>query len=260
MKTILAFSVLLCVLAGCSRSSGPSGPSGQGSLRISMVDAPAAYSSVNIVVTEVSVHQANADASSGWVVLDNSSKTYDLLTLTNGSVAVIAEAPIDAGTYSQVRLKLGAGSYVVVNGVQFMLDVSSSSECTLDHSFTLSANSTIGLTLDFNAAHSIQASGAVQFKLVPAIRVVSDDDEGSVSGTVTPSLAKPVISTVAGSDTISTVADSSTGTFKLMAVPAGTYSIKIHPTASVYADTVITGVQVTAQQDKSLGAINLRVR
>ena len=260
MKTLLAFFISLCLLFGSCESDGPTGPPGQGTIRMSMVDAPASYTSINIVVTEVSVHRADEDTSSGWVVLNNSSKTYDLLALTNGSMAVIAEAPLYAGMYAQIRLKLGAGSYLVVNGVQFALDVSGNSECILDHPFTLSANSMIGLTLDFNAIHSVQPSGVTRFRLVPSIRVVSDDNQGSVSGTVTPPLAKPVLSTVSGPDTISTAANTSTGTFKLMAVPSGTYSIRIHPTASVYADTVITGVQVTSQQDKSLGAINLRVR
>ncbi len=260
MKTRIALTIGLCLLLGCSKSNGPTGPSGQGTIRLSMVDAPADYNAVNIVVTEVSVHQANADAGSGWVVLNNTSQTYNLLTLTNGSSALLAQTSLDAGTYAQVRLKLGAGSYVVVNGVQFMLDVSSSSECTVDHPFTASANATVGLTVDFNAARSIQASGVAQFKLVPSIRVVSDDDGGSISGTVTPSLAKPTVWTVSGSDTISVAADSSTGTFKLMAVPAGTYSVTVHPASTVYADTVIAGVQVTARQDKSLGAINLRTR
>ncbi len=228
MKTLLAVSIavtLACV--GCAKSDNPSGPSGQGSIRMTMVDAPAAYGSVNIVVTEVSVHKAGSDTSSGWIVLNNSARTYNLLSLTNGSSSIIAESSLDAGMYTLIRLKIGAGSNVVIAGVQFALDVSSNSEVKLNHPFTVSANAMCALTLDFDASRSVQATGAAQFRLVPVIRCVSDDESGSISGTVSPALSRATISTVSGSDTLHAAADTASGAFKLMAVPTGTYSIKM---------------------------------
>jgi len=261
MKTLLGVSIAVCVaILGCSKSDNPNGPSGQGTVRVTMIDGPAAFSSVNIVITEVSVHKAGSDTSSGWVVVNNSTRTYNLLSLTNGSASIIGESNLDAGMYTQVRLKIGAGSNVVVGGVQFALDVSSNSEVKLNHPFTVSANAVCGLTVDFDADKSVHVTGTTQFKLNPVIRCSDDDQAGSISGTVSPAFARATISTVSGSDTLRVAADSASGAFKLVAVPAGTYSVKITPSLPSYADTTIAGVQVTARQDRSLGTINLSPR
>jgi len=261
MKSIIAVIIAAgLLLGGCSKSDGPSGPSGQGEIRMSLIDAPAGYDAVNIVVTEVSVHKADSDTSSGWIVLNNNTHTYNLLSLTNGVTAILAQTTLDAGMYTQMRLKLGSGCTVVVNGVQAALDVSANSDLRLVHPFTVTSNGTAGLTLDFDAAHSIHAFGLAQFKLVPVIRTVDDDNAGSISGTVSPALARATVSTVAGSDTIRVATDSASGTFKLMAVPSGTYSVFVTPSNTFYADTTIASVKVQGGANTSLGTISLRAR
>src|SRR5439155_15504331 len=131
----LAMSVAVGFLAGCS--NGPSAP-GYGTMTVRMTDAPGDFEHVNLVVTQVVAHLAdgsdsdsaeeNSDstgAGSGWIVLNNTGTTYDLVALRNGVFAVIGTASVPAGHYTQLRLKLGAGSNVVLGGTTYPLTVPS---------------------------------------------------------------------------------------------------------------------------------------
>jgi hypothetical protein len=53
------------------------------------------------------------------------------------------------------------------------------------------------------------------------------------------------------------VSDTTDGSFRLVALPAGTYEVTIAPDDSNYRDTTITGVQVVATQDTSIGTVTL---
>ena len=261
MKTTLFLLLVLgLVLFGCSDSDNPADTAAaQGDIRISLVDSPAGFDAVNIVVTEVSIHRANADSLTGWSVIDSTTRTFDLLKLRNGASGVLGAKRLDAGKYTQIRLKIGAGSNVVVGGLSIPLEVPGGlqSGLKLNHNFDIVANTTYELTLDFDASRSLRLTGN-QYRLSPVIRVAANITSGTISGSISPVSARAVVSTVAGTDTLSAAADSVSGAFKLMAVPAGTYSIKVVPTVTSYRDTTITGVQVTAQQDKPLGVITLR--
>jgi hypothetical protein len=259
-------AIPLCILAlglilfGCSSSDEPTAPViSQGEIRMTLVDAPTGYDAVNIVVTEVSVHRANADSLSGWSVIDSTTRTFDLLKLTNGASAILGTKKLDEGKYTQIRLKIGTGSNVVVAGISKPLDVAggSHSRLKLNHNFDIVANTLYELTLDFDAARSIKPQGN-QYRLSPVIRVTANVTSGTVSGTVSPSSARASIWTIAGTDTVSANADSVSGAFKLMGIPAGTYSIRFTPSVTTFRDTTIAGVVVTAQQDKALGVVTLR--
>jgi hypothetical protein len=115
---------LVTALAGCG-SSHATRP-GFGSVRVLMTDAPAAYDHVNIVVREVRIHRLG-DGDDVWVVVrPDSATTFDLLELRNGVFTTLGFATgIPAGSYNQLRLVLGDGSNVVVNGATQPLTVPS---------------------------------------------------------------------------------------------------------------------------------------
>lgn len=261
MKAVLAVALIgLVCLCGCGDSSNPGRPPGE--IRILLLDQPAGYDSVNVVVTEVSVHMADADSASGWKVVNDSTRTFDLLTLRNGAWEVLGDAMLDAGHYTQIRLKLGSGSTVVVDGVAHPLEVPSGlqSGLKLNHEFTIESNALYELTLDFDATRSIVHTGDDRYILSPVIRIVANQISGTISGAISPASAKGIVSTLAGADTVSAVADTSSGAFKLMALPAGTYAVHIAPGDVAYRDTTVAGVPVVAGQDTNLGTIPLPLR
>ena len=123
LAVILSFFTAGFFIFSCSDSTSPE--TGQGQLKITMVDSPAGYDQVNIVVTRVEVHKSGSDSSSGWFVINNNTATYDLLLLRNGASVVLGNHSLDAGHYTQIRLIIGTGSNVVVDGVTYPLEVPS---------------------------------------------------------------------------------------------------------------------------------------
>lgn len=249
MLAVVMMGILLALFVGCKDDETV----GRGQLRMYLVDSPASYDSVVVVVKEVSVHSE----SQGWIVVNNTTRTFDLLRLTNGARAVLGEASLEAGTYTQVRLLLDAGSYVVVGGTRHPLTVPSGLETgiKLVHQFSIEANFLYELYLDFDANRSIVLTGNGTYQLKPTIRVTAAATTGTISGVVLPATHLAAITAMSATDTAGTFASALTGTFKVMALPPGSYSVRIQSTTSTQ-DTTLTGVSVTTGADTFIGTIN----
>ncbi len=271
MKNIIySFCLLilfyLLFLNGCTdnNSTQPSttSSSGKGTLKLYLVDSVNGMDSVVIAVSRVDVHKSGPDSTNGWITLNDSLRYFNLLDLTNGAKAVLGNAELDAGNYTQIRLILADSNYVVdTNGVRYHLTVPSGTQTgiKLVNNFTISDGNIYELYLDFNLSKSIIITGNGNYKLKPTIKVVPIIISGSISGKVLPLDADAVVNAITGSDTISTfpLVD---GTFLLVAVPEGEYSVEINPGNLTYTDTTITGVNVIANQNVDLGTIQLQNR
>ncbi len=252
---------LLIAFVGCSKSGSPNSP-GSGTMQVNMVDAPASYDQVNIVVDSVQAHTVGSDSTGGWVTINSTASTYNLLTYTNGSFAVVGDAELPAGQYTQVRLLLGAGNTVMVNGQSHPLTIASGFQTgvKLNVDATIEANATYTLTLDFDANRSIIQTGDTAhatFMLRPVIRTSTTATTGFIAGIVLPSTAKATVWAYDNSgDTLSTNVNL-TGAFELMYVPAGTYTLHIASNNSLYSDSTMSGIQVSALATTNIGTLIL---
>jgi hypothetical protein len=260
LAVFLNISAAALLLFSCSDSASPE--NGQGQIKITMVDAPTSFDHVNISVTRVEVHKSGADSSSGWVVINDNAAIYDLLKLRNGASVVLGNSSLDAGHYTQLRLILGTGSNIVVNGITFNLDTPSGmqSGLKLNHAFEIQHGLVYELMLDFDTEHSIVLTGSGQYKLKPVIRVVPMIISGTISGRINQINALASVHAISGNDTVSTAADTTTGLFKLMALIQGTYIVQISSGNAAYNDTTIANVIVAAKQNTDLGTINLSLK
>jgi hypothetical protein len=226
---------------------------------VRMTDSPAAYSAVVINIDSVTVHISTQDSLSGWYTISTVPASYDLLQLANGADTVIAGAAIPSGTYSQIRLHIGIGSYVVVDSGQFPLTIPSGQESGLKLNVhaTLVPNTTYTLLLDFDAERSITVTGGGEYILQPVIRVVtSGTSTGNISGSIEPVVPGTAIWGLNEVDTVATHA-SSLGEFRLAYLPPGVYTVSITPGDPAYRDTTLPNIAVTAGQTTSLGTIVL---
>ena len=237
-------------VVGCSNNDEEAGPQ-TGVLSVRITDAPAQFDQVNLVVTQVAVFRgstlpADSDSVAGWQVVRSSSVTVDLVTLRNGGSLQLVVGRVPAGTYSRMRLKLGAGSTVVVNGTTYPLIIPSGEQSGLkiNGPFTVPANSTLDLVIDVDASRSIVQTGAGTYILHPVLRVMNSATTGAISGHVLPDSVSTTVFAMQAADTVTSTITTSTGRFTLGALPAGTYSVSFHP-ETAYRDTTITGVAVT---------------
>jgi hypothetical protein len=147
MKRIfLAVALIMVFFAGCSdNSTNSTDPvtQGKGLLKIYLVDSPASFDSVIIYVKQVEVHKSGSDSTSGWYVINDSLRSFDLLQLVNGASAVLGDSVLTPGNYTQIRLILADGSYVIDNGIKHDLIVPSGTQTgiKLNHAFTIGPNS-----------------------------------------------------------------------------------------------------------------------
>jgi hypothetical protein len=248
---------------GCSVDHGVR--AGVGHVTVHLTDAPGDFEAVHLVVTGVSVHRAEGDVDS-WETLAVQGGTFDLLQLRNGVLATLAIGNVPVGHYDQVRLLLGAGSDVVVDGVTYPLTIPSglSSGLKLIGSFDVVEGEERELILDFDAARSIHQTGNGKYIMRPTVRLILGgvvtppaDTTGSITGRTLPAGAAAVVHAIQGADTLATASNDGSGAFALGPLVAGSYDVAIDAEAA-YQDTTIAGVTVTAGQVTSLGDIQLR--
>ena len=256
----ISLIALLGLFAGCSDDNTTAPVSGTGFIKVNLMDAPGDYQQVNLEVIRIEIHASdNADSTSGWSVISEDTTYVDLLTLTEGNIAVLADSTLPAGTYTQVRLVLGEQNTVMVDSLLHGLDFPSGSQSglKLNHPFTINDGALYEFTLDFDVDRSIHLTGNGQYKMKPVIRIVVDQTSGGLMGVVEPVAARARIWTIAGADTVTAWADTLDGSFNFAMLPAGTYDLNIGATVGAYADTVLTGQVVNVGAMTDVGTVVL---
>ncbi|MFW5890122.1 MAG: DUF4382 domain-containing protein [Marinilabiliaceae bacterium] len=172
-----------------------------GTLKLSITDAPLDSKDINemnITVSDVQYHIQDNE----WKSFDEfeGPKCYNLLDLTRGESDMLGQFDLEPGTYTQLRFILDApdkgqgtpsnpSSYLVFeNGSEEALFVPSGSQTGYKATgqFTVPSNGTVDVTADFDARKSVvQAGASGMYILKPTIRLVVDNQAGSITGDVT---------------------------------------------------------------------------
>lgn len=259
LSLMLSLSI---IFTGCdSTSTGVTG--GTGTLEVKLHDAPTNYEEVNVFIESVEVNNAQDDT--GWVEINSPQQTYDLLELTNGATEVLGSKELSTGTYEQIRLILSRdGHSVVVDGTEHDLFVPSGEQTgiKLDVNAEIEEDITYTLLLDFDASRSVVERGneqsGIEYLLKPVISATNEAVTGNIAGVVEPADAAPFVYAIANSDTLSsTKADTSDGSFKLIGLEEGAYTVSVAPTNETYQAKDTTGVEVTVGETNDMGTIQL---
>jgi len=263
LVTALASASLLTACGG--GGGGGSDSTQMGTVRFSMTDAPACgFDAVNVTVVKVRVHKSStaSDTDTGWTdVTLSPARKIDLLTLTNGRLEELGQAPLEAGKYTQIRLVLAANtsaspfsnSVVPTGGTEIALNTPSAvqSGIKLNNEFDVAAGTLADFTLDFDACKSVVTRGNGSYGLKPVVSVIPAVVSGGISGFVTPvsPTARPLVSAQLNGVVIKTTVPDASGAFTLSpmvqsATGAG-YTVVV--TADGYATDVIRAVPVVAK-------------
>lgn len=208
-KLALAVTILGIGIAGCDDGTSPQGDA---SVRVLLTDAPIHYvASAWVDIGAVELLPANGDAP---IVLseDGTDDFVDLLDLQGAVTHTLAEAEIEAGDYSQIRLIVEAARVELAEGYEFndgnverdlfipsgaqtgiKLNLSSAEGDDEEGGPVTIASGETVLVLDFDVSKSFVIQGNPEtpagingmiFK--PTLRVVVQDVAASISGTISP--------------------------------------------------------------------------
>jgi len=254
LKHLSLIVLSIVILSSCSDNGGTA------KIQVALVDAPADYDAVNIDIEDVQINiSADENDEGGWQSLENAEPgVYDLLLLTNGEEQFLGEIELPEGKLGQVRLILGDGNVLTVDGQETPLTVPSGSQSGLKINVDadIQAGITYKLVLDFDAAKSVvKAGNSGKYNLKPVIRAQMEATTGAIHGTISPAETATVVYAIVGEDSVSSYPDEE-GEFLIRALDAGTYTVSAVPAEESGFTTVdVEDIVVTIGETAEAGTI-----
>lgn len=271
---------LLAALAFTGCSKGDDSASGNTKLEVRLMDGPGDFQQVVLDVRQIEVHLKDENNPDGWQTLPFQAQSINVLEYVNGRSALLVSTDFEPGDLKEIRLLLGADSYVIGrDGQRYDLKTPSGQasgvKLKLDN-VTVRADQTFQLLLDFDVAKSIVERGnwrpgndkKEHYLLKPVIRVLAQELRASLRGTATPAAARPQVlairQSITPADTFSTAADAVSGAFQFSGLPSGTYRVELFPTTTAptgqpaYRVVTRTGITIVNDQVTDLGSIPLQ--
>lgn len=194
VRVVVLTVLVLPVLTACGGSSSPSS-----TLNLGITDGPVdSASSVVISFTGVELQPASG---SPTIFNFSAPKAIDLLKEQGTNEAtLLSGVSVPAGNYQWIRLLVNvssngtvANSYITINGAQYPLVIPSGAQTGLKlvQGFTMAVGQQANFTIDFMLQQSVTAppgqttaTGTQEYLLKPALRLVNNEQVGTISGTV----------------------------------------------------------------------------
>lgn len=146
----------------------------QGKIVFGITDATkdiTGVTSVIVTVNKVDIHNAVG----GWITVSTVTKEYDLLALKKtGTVSLLVNTNVDAGTYDQVRLMISK-VMVTKNGVEQEAKLPSG-ELKIIGNIVVKGDKTSSIVFDFLADKSLHLTGNGKFIFAPVLKVTKRGD------------------------------------------------------------------------------------
>jgi len=189
--TLLLTSTTLALLVACG---GGGSSSSNGTLSVSLTDAPVDEADAVVVhFTKATIQPASGERFTVDIIdpLTNlPGRSVDLLQLTGDKSTVLFDESLVAGDYSWIRLDVDFDplkTYIDIAGQQYALDCTSceNNGLKLNRTFTVDADNTQAITLDFDLRKSItKPQSQTAYKLRPTIRIIDTEGAGKIMGNI----------------------------------------------------------------------------
>ncbi len=195
---------------------------------------------------------------SAFVAISVDNVELNLLELRNGVTEILANAELPVGTYDMIRLHIVDAKIVLDDQTTFPLKVPSGNasglKIKLEPSLVVSENEGSEILVDFDISRSFivqgnskSKKGIMGFIFKPVCRAVQESNAGVLKGFVyeNPDVAVPgaMVSVIQENDTITSAITSEGGTYKILGLPAGTYTLACEKEG--YATQTVTEVVVS---------------
>jgi hypothetical protein len=199
-KTITLITAILAIVAfftACEEDNS----SGTGTMELAITDAPVDNENITgvyITVEGLQYHKQD----SAWKTFEEyeGPKTFNLLNLTDGVTGMLGSFEMKTGQYNQLRFMLdiadrsggtpsNPGCYLEFSdGSKTPLFVPSGGQSgyKATGAFKVPSNGTVKLVADWDARKAVVEAGATgRYILRPTIRLIANNEAGSISGGIT---------------------------------------------------------------------------
>jgi hypothetical protein len=276
------------LLMGCGNDE-----SGNGTISLNLTDAPTDAENVAGVYVTITGVEYRVDGSS-WQPFEGFGDAYtvNLLDLTDGKTALLGDFNVEAGNYDGLRFKLdasenggnvtNAATYIeFTDGSKQPLFVPSGTQSgyKAKGSFTVPVNGSVFITADFDVRKSVVEAGASgKYLLKPTIRLVVNDQAGTIEGTLTNAsedssyvvfsyeegiyseeeAAEPAEGEARFPSSVSSAKVQADGTFMLPFLAAGNYQLVVVAYADGnYEQVAVVSEEVVEVKSKSTTAVTI---
>ena len=187
--SLLLTGVLIVAVAGCN-----GGGSSMATMNLGVSDTPVdGAQSVVVAFTGVDLMGPSGEQSFSF----GTEKQIDLLKEQGSNAAsLLSGVTVLAGNYQWIRLDIdSANSYIITStGAKYPLSIPSGSQTGLKlvSGFTIAQGDVADFVIDFNLRQSVtqnNSGGMTTYTLTPALRLINDQQVGTVSGTVSSTLS-----------------------------------------------------------------------
>jgi hypothetical protein len=252
LKSVMLLGLLSVGMQACKKDDPDPMPESQtATVNMHLKDAPGDYDAVWLNVQSVEV---TMEGKAAVQLIPFRPGMYDIMKFRNGLDTLLLRGTVPVGKVGQIRLILGDGNTVVVDGVPQPLTTPSAQESglKLNVNETFVAGGAYDIWLDFDAGKSIHETGNGKYMLKPVIRAYTAATDGRIKGYVLPEIALTTVYVSNGVDTYSAITGPG-GYFMFTGLPSGTYSVTYDAAITSYIDVTVPGVAVTYGNTTDLG-------
>jgi len=191
---LLSAAIILAVLAASGLSCGQA--SGTGTLELYLSDAP--IDATNVTGVYITINEIQYHVGEQWITCEEfeGPETYNLLELTGGNFTLLGDLTLPGGHYTQIRFILdipeigpppaSPGCYIeFVGNSTEPLFVPSGNETGYKAigQYEVPVNGNVVVTADFDVRKAVVVADF--YILKPTIRLVVNDQAGSIRGSIT---------------------------------------------------------------------------
>lgn len=278
---LMLLAGILILATSCTTTNESEEKSGKGTVVLKLTDAPFPVSLVDKTVvtidkieirmatessttesgTSTSTTEEDAEDASSYLVLSEETQNFDLLDLQNGVTAELLKAELEVGTYDLIRLHVTDANVTLKDGTKFALKIpggtSSGLKIKLSPALVVEDGGMSEIILDFDVSKSFVVQGNPNtpagikgFLFKPVVRGMCQNYSGSIAGKVFENETTPIVGAhvkvINGTEEVTSAISGTDGTYAIIGLPAGTYSMTCE--AQGYVSAAANPVIVKAKQ------------
>lgn len=242
-----------------------------GELVIRLTDAPFPTDLVaeaNIEINKVAIYAKDNQEENKGITVSEEVQSYNLLDLTNGVTAILADTAIDAGLYNEIRLYINSANVILTDSTFYDLKIPSGAQSGLkikiNPAVAIDSTSSQEILLDLDVSKSFVVQGNPKtpagikgFIFKPVIKATTPSTTGILKGTVSNEEDNPVEGTqvsVFVADTLYTTSfTEANGDYKIMGIEAGIIDVEFEKNG--YKITRDEDIEITVKNTTVLNAV-----